>query len=78
MQVLVRIPIDPESMDAVVAALDAEESLGGVEANVAREDGAVLLSIRGDDLSSTRAALNSYMHWIDEAIKVSNIGKCEK
>jgi tRNA threonylcarbamoyladenosine modification (KEOPS) complex Pcc1 subunit len=63
--------------DAIARALAPEANASEVpktRATVAREPGGVRIRVDAEDLASLRAAVNSYLRWIDAAGKAARLG----
>jgi tRNA threonylcarbamoyladenosine modification (KEOPS) complex Pcc1 subunit len=61
-----------EKVDRLVRALQPEsgEMLGKTSVHFAKEEGCIVMRVKADSTSSLRAALNSYLKWLDMANKV--------
>lgn len=66
--------VPDEAADAIARALSPETNASEVpktRAEVSREPGGIRIRIEADDLAALRAALNSYLRWIDAARKAT-------
>lgn len=70
--------LDPARADALARALSPETDRSEVpktRASVRVEPGGLRVAIEADDLSAMRAALNSWLRWVDAAQKAAHIGR---
>lgn len=70
-------PFPEASADAIARALAPEADHAEVpktRAAVTREEGGVRVRLDADDLASLRAAVNSYLRWVDAAAKAAQLG----
>jgi len=68
-----------EKVDRLVRALQPEsgDMLGKTSVTFAKERGHIVLHVMADSTSSLRAALNSYLRWLEMADKVDSLAQSD-
>ena len=69
-------PLDPATARSVHGALLPEtgSDVPKTTSRLALEPDGVRVLVQADDLSSLRAAVNSYVRWVDAAVKAARLG----
>jgi tRNA threonylcarbamoyladenosine modification (KEOPS) complex Pcc1 subunit len=71
-------PYPEATADAIARALAPESAIAEVpktRAVISRTEDGVSIDITADDLASLRAAVNSYLRWVEAASKSATLGR---
>ena len=71
------LTVDVPMVDAVIAAIKPEslEEFCRTHIRMHAENGKLCITIKAEDTTSLRAALNSYIRWIQVAVNTVNLTK---
>jgi tRNA threonylcarbamoyladenosine modification (KEOPS) complex Pcc1 subunit len=76
-ELIFTVEASPEAAEAVLKSVAPELSENARERSKAElsYDGGLSLHITSDDLHSMRAAVNTYLRWLDMALNLTSLGR---